>query len=285
MTPKSFATWIAGAPDKATRELRQAVHTILAAVSTAPRLPRLVVLKGGILLALAYGGDRFTKDVDFSMREKLQEIEPASLVEELRASLALQVEALDHGLDCRVQGFELQPTRGNQTWPTLKIRVGYAPKADLPRHRRLINRQATTVVSLDISYNEVITAVYVVAIPGGGNVQVSTLADVVAEKYRAMLQQPIRNRERRQDVYDLYRLLPRKEMKAAAFRAEVLAALVAKSEGKGLNLTRDSIADPEVRSRSKKEYALLKAEIASDLPAFDETYSAVQAYYEQLPWL
>jgi predicted nucleotidyltransferase component of viral defense system len=253
-------------------------------VSTAPRLPKLVVLKGGILLALEYAGDRFTKDVDFSMREKLQEVDPESLVQELKASLALQVEALDHGLDCRVQGHELQPARGDQTWPTLKIRVGYAPKADLARHRRRLKGQATTVVSVDISYNEVVTALHVVAIPGGGDVQVSTLADVVAEKYRAMLQQPIRNRERRQDVYDLYRLLPRKEMKAAAFRAEVLAALIAKSEGKGLNLARESIADIEVRQRSEKEYAQLKAEIASELPAFDETYGAVQAYYEWLPW-
>ena len=284
MIREELAAWIAAAPDEGQRELRRAVHTILAAVATAPNLPKLIFLKGGILIALNYAGDRFTRDVDFSVRERLQELDPEQLVAELKAALTAQVEALDYGLDCRVQGHELKPTGAERTWPTLKVSVGYAPKADNSRHRRLQRGGATTTVSVDISYNEVITAVEVVEVPGAGPVQGSTLADLVAEKLRAMLQQPGRRRSRRQDVYDLYRLLERPELTDPAIRSLVLAALQAKSQGRGVPVEPDGLRNPEVRRRSLEYYALLADEITTDLPEFDEAYRAVQAFYEDLPW-
>jgi predicted nucleotidyltransferase component of viral defense system len=284
MTPESIAAWIAVAPDESARELRRAVHTILAAVAAAPTLPGLIVLKGGILLALEYQGDRFTKDVDFSVRQKVQELAPATLVDELRNALALQVEVLDYGLDCRVQGHELMPPGEDRTWPTLKIRVGYAPKSDTSRHGRLQRLNASNTVSIDISYNEVITAIDILDVPGGGDVRASSLSDLLAEKFRAMLQQPVRNRTRRQNLYDIYRLLPRPELAGSAFRAGVLEALHAKSEGRGIAVEQQSLSNPAVKERSFREYAQLTAEIASELPDFGAAYAAVQAYYEQLPW-
>ena len=46
MPAYSIVAWVDSSIDQPTRELRQAVHTILVAVATAPRLPKLLVLKG-----------------------------------------------------------------------------------------------------------------------------------------------------------------------------------------------------------------------------------------------
>lgn len=284
MTPEFMADWVAAASDEPTRELRMAVHTILVAVSRAPTLPNLMVLKGGILLALQYQGDRFTRDIDFSTGKTVPEMSVASVVEELTAALSLQVQMLNYGLDCRIQSHELKPPGENRTWPTLQLRIGYAPMADPARHRRLLNGKSPAVLALDLSYNEVITAVELVSIPGGAKVQAYALPDLIAEKLRAMLQQPSRHRNRRQDVYDLYRLLARPEVQEGTFQAAVLQALKAKSTARNLVVNRESIADPEVRRRSERDYAHLRAEIASELPEFEQAYAAVRDYYEHLPW-
>ena len=284
MTPEFMADWVAAAPDAPTRELRMAVHTILAAVSRAPRLPNHMVLKGGILLALEYQGDRFTRDIDFSTAKTVPDMAVEGVVEELAAALRLQVQMLDYGLDCRIQGHELKPPGENRTWPTLQLRIGYAPIADPARHRRLLSGKSPAVLALDLSYSEVITAVELVSIPGGAHVQTYALPDLIAEKLRAMLQQPLRHRNRRQDVYDLYRLLSRPEVQGGPFRAAVLHALQAKSAARNLEVNRQSIADPEVRRRSERDYAYLQAEIASELPDFEQAYAAVRDYYRHLPW-
>lgn len=88
MTPEFMADWVAAAPDAPTRELRMAVHTILAAVSRAPRLPNHMVLKGGIPLALEYQGDRFTRDIDFSTAKTVPDMAVEGVVEELAAAFA-----------------------------------------------------------------------------------------------------------------------------------------------------------------------------------------------------
>ncbi len=285
MEAKVLEAWVSNTPDVATRELRMAVHTVIAAVSKAPRLPKLVVLKGGILLALEYNGDRFTRDIDFSVKESTREVAVDGVIEELRIALQQLVEELDYGLDCRIQSQELRPPGEGRNWQTLKIRIGYAPKADGPRHRSLLRGRSSSTVALDLSYNEVITAIELVPVPGGGSVQASALTDLMAEKYRAMLQQPVRHRDRRQNVYDLYRLLSRPEVQGPEFQQSVLQAIRAKCVARGLSATQQSISDPEVRRRSEKDYDLLQDEIASQLPDFTSAYSAVLQYYEQLPWV
>lgn len=284
MTPQTMVAWVAAAPDASTRELRMAVHTILAAVSRAPTLPDHMVLKGGILLALEYQGDRFTRDIDFSTAKTVPEMSVDSVVGELVAALRLQVQMLDYGLDCRIQGHALKPPGENRSWPTLQLRIGYAPQSDPARHRRLQSGKSSTVLALDLSYNEVITAVELVSIPGGAQVQAYALPDLIAEKLRAMLQQPSRHRNRRQDVYDLYRVLSRPGVRDGTFQAAVLKALRAKSAARSMSVNRQSIADLEVRRRSERDYAQLRAEISSELPDFEQAYAAVQDYCEHLPW-
>ncbi len=284
MTIDSVVPWVNAAADASSRELRQAVHTVLVAISMAPRLPKTYVMKGGILLALQYEGDRFTRDIDFSTTETPAELSVESVKAELEEALATAVEHLDYGLDCRIQACELRPPGPEASWPTTKMTVGYAPKLDARRHRRVLRGQATDILSLDLSYNEVITAIDFIDIPGGGQIQASSLADLVAEKYRAIIQQPVRRRTRRQDAYDLYRLLGTAPLQSAQTKRSVLEALREKASSRNLPVTRNSLQDPAVIARSSTEYHLLKQEIASELPPFDLAYGAVRDYYESLPW-
>jgi predicted nucleotidyltransferase component of viral defense system len=276
--------WVAAAPDARQRELRQAVHTVLVAVSEFRQAGLHVVMKGGILLAVEYDGDRYTKDVDFSTTARVADISPERFADTLNSALAGAAERLEYGLDCRVQSFAQQPPGEDKSWPTLQIKVGYAPMTDAARHGRLARGQATTTVAVEISYNEVITASEVIHLGDGLEIEASTLADLAAEKYRAMIQQPVRNRVRRQDAYDLYCLLETHGPRLEVLRDAVREALLRKSEGRGLTVDRDALRNPDVERRSRAEYPQLKDEIRRALPEFAEVYGKVRAYFEGMGW-
>jgi hypothetical protein len=155
---------------------------------------------------------------------------------------------------------------------------------DARRHGRFARGQAADTVAVEISYNEVITGSEWLALGDGLEVEASTLVDLVAEKLRAMLQQPIRNRVRRQDAYDLYCLLEAHGPRLEDLRDAVQDALMRKSEGRGLTVDREALRNSDVERRSKLEYPQLAAEITRALPDFDEVYGTVRAYYEGMGW-
>lgn len=276
--------WVLAASDKPQRELRQAIHTILVAVSGLRATGLEIVMKGGILLAVGYDGDRYTRDIDFSTTQTVSEVPPERYSEALGKALAVAVDRLPYGLDCRIQTSKLEPPGPDKHFQTLRMTVGYAPLADARRHGRLAQLQSVDAVSVDISYNEVITAQELLEIGDGSDVLASTLVDLVAEKYRAMIQQPIRKRVRRQDAYDIYHLLQSRPEELEARRAEVLRALRRKAEARAVPVGRSSLADEQVRSASREEYDLLQSEVERKLPEFETLYAAVRGYYESLGW-
>jgi hypothetical protein len=245
---------VTAAPDARQTELRQAVHTILLAIAELRQGGLEVVMKGGILLAVEYAGDRFTKDVDFSTASSTAEITPTEFVERLNFALTQAANRLDYGMDCRVQSHELRPPGEDKTWPTLKMRVGYARFTDRRQHTKLMGNGVAAPVDVDLSYNEVITGSETIDIGDGVEIEASTLADLVAEKFRAMIQQPVRKRYRRQDAYDLYCLLEAYGSRLAGLRDAVREALLRKSEGRGLVVDREALRNPEVERHSKAEY-------------------------------
>lgn len=276
--------WVERAPDARQRELRQAVHTILLAVARFRQAGLQAVIKGGILLAVEYDGDRYTKDVDFSTSARVSEIPPERFEDTLNAALAEAADRLDYGLDCRVQSRALMPSGEERSWPTLALKVGYAPISDERRLQRLARGQAVDVVAVEISYNEVITGSEWIELGDGVTIEASTLVDLVAEKFRAMLQQPIRNRVRRQDAYDLYCLLQSHGEALRAQAGSVRRALAAKCEGRGVEPRLESLRDPEVERRSRAEYPQLAREIGRELPPFEEVFGRVREYYEGMGW-
>lgn len=264
---------------------RQAVHTILVAVSQSEALKTNMIMKGGMLLALGYESTRYTKDIDFSTARTLKEFDIEAFIQELKSALLEAVESLDYGLDCRVQTYKQQPPKSDATFPTLSISVGYAYKHDRNAHRRLMNNNSSTIVDIDYSLNEPSREIEIFEIEEGKQIQIYGFTELVAEKFRAILQQVARRRRRRQDVYDLSFLLTHHpQAQDAAIKKMILDSLIEKSLSRGLTVEKESLSDPEVIRLSRANYHLLASEIEEPLPDFDTVYSAIRDYYESLTW-
>lgn len=277
-------TWVEGATTDGNREFRQAVHTILSAVASDKDLKANMILKGGILLAIRYNSPRYTKDIDFSTERNLgKEITKDLVCKSLDSSLAQMVEALDYDLDCRVQSCKLQPKDPESTYPSIKIKVGYAYKGTA-KHKRLLSLQSSDTISIDYSLNESTPNVEDLRLDHEDGILTYSLTDLIAEKYRSLLQQVPRNRTRRQDVYDLNLLINSLRNVNNDEKHKILDCLISKSKARGIDPNIKSFNDPELKIRAQKYYQTLEDEIEGKLPDFDELFHIVAEFYKSLPW-
>lgn len=278
-----IAEWVAQA-DHSQRGFREAVHTILAAIANDPQLKANMVIKGGILLAVRYQSHRYTKDIDFSTSKKLDEIDPDQIKDALNKSFIETAEELEYELDCRVQSCRVQPAnQPDASFPSVKITVGYAYKGSV-QHKRLLVNQSPTSIAIDYSLNELMPNLEVLDIGQGDQLCAYTLTDLIAEKLRSLLQQKIRNRTRRQDIFDLMLLIEKYPDLDGIEKHGILKSFVEKSGARGITPDQNSLDDAETRERSQKDYLTLADEIEGDLPDFDEIYDAVNRFYKSLPW-
>lgn len=283
MTGTKIQDWINQSAERV--PFRQAVHTILVAITRSETLKANMIMKGGILLALGYESTRYTKDIDFSTAKTLKEFDIETFIQELKGALVEAVESLDYGLDCQIQSYKQKPPKSDATFPTIEISVGYAYKHDRNAHRRLLNKNSSNIVEIDYSLNEPSRGIEVFEVEEGKQIQIYSFTELVAEKFRAILQQVVRNRRRRQDVYDLNFLLAHYPQAGdTAIKTKILDSLIEKSNSRGLTVIKDSLSDSEVIRLSKEEYNLLASEIEEPLPDFDRLYSVIRDYYESLPW-
>lgn len=243
-------------------------------------------MKGGILLALGYESTRFTRDIDFSTEQTLNEFNAKDFIARFAAALVESVDKLQYDIDCRVQGWKQQPPREDATFPTIQIKVGYANRTNRGAHRRLMRGGAVHIVRIDFSLNEPRGDPELFEIEDGQSIQIYSFHDLVAEKFRAVLQQEVRNRKRRQDIYDLHLLLKGNTTIASEeTNSKILNSLLEKAVARGLAVHRESMRNPEIIRRSREEYELLEYEIEGPLPDFDEAYEFVRLFYETLPWI
>lgn len=266
------------------RTFRQAVHTILTAIAGTPFLQTSMIMKGGVLLALSYRSSRYTKDIDFSTATKRPDFDLLDFRRQLEDSLTDAVETLGYGLDCRVQSCSQNPKGDDATFPTIQVSIGYAAKGS-SGHKRLLTGGATSVIWIDYSLNEPVEETDMFELEDGSAIRTYSLVEMVAEKFRALLQQAARNRNRRQDIYDLHYVLSDHPLHADPLtKARILARLTEKSRIRGLPVDPGAMSNPEIRRRSEAEYGKLAAEIEGDLPPFAEVYAVVEAFYRSLPW-
>jgi len=122
--PEDISQWVRQAPDSTHAELRQAVHTILAAIAQDPHLRESMVMKGGILLAIQYHSVRFTRDIDFSTPLKRAQVNPGDVRTRIDNALRLMVESLDYDLDCKVQSCKINPPGPDATCPSIDLKIG-----------------------------------------------------------------------------------------------------------------------------------------------------------------
>lgn len=70
-----IAEWVSSAKNQTEKNFRSVVHIILSAISSHHDLQPEMMMKGGILMAIAYHTGRYTKDVDFSTPKHYREFQ------------------------------------------------------------------------------------------------------------------------------------------------------------------------------------------------------------------
>ena len=187
-----FAEWVKRSENSANATFRQAVHTLMLAISQADSLQARMIFHGGLLLAIRFQGIRHTKDIDFVTEDKRVQIDEEHFVASLNQALAVACENLPYGMDCRIQSYRVKPSGENRNFQSLKIGMGYAYKG-AHGHWRLMKGGAPTVIEIDYSFNEINQQIDTIQLVDGGKILAYSLPDLVGEKYRAMIQQKSRN--------------------------------------------------------------------------------------------
>jgi hypothetical protein len=264
---------------------RQVTEIVLAAIGVAPNLKKTLVLKGGAVMALAFKSERVTGDVDFSA-DADPEAFAELVVEELNTLLPKTAITLGYiDLLCRVQSVKKMPKAKNfeeHDFPALLVRIGSAVRGT-GEEKWLDIGQASRVLDMEISFRDQVYAFQELTLTDAGvAVRAFTLHELIAEKFRALLQQPIRNRYRRQDVYDIAFLVETNQL-GDEDRAQILTTLIKKCRTRSIEPDITSIDDPEIVKRAQADWDTLKLEL-SDLPPFEERFAIVRELYVSLPW-
>lgn len=277
--------WIAAAPQDRV-VFRQAVHIVLKAIASSDYLQPRMIMKGGMLMGLRYQSSRFTEDIDFSTSMHYADINEARFREELNDSLQVASDELPYQVLCMVQSISIQPKAvENATFPSFKLKIGYARRHNDGEMSRLKNRQSPHTVKIDYSFNEHTYGVDHISLTDEEELQAYSFTDLVAEKIRTVIQQVERNRARRQDIYDLNHLLntviPNEQEQHT-----ILTTLLDKSVGRlpAGTVNQETLSRADIRERSRREYARLRDEIEGELPDFDYSYDRLEAFYQSLPW-
>jgi hypothetical protein len=101
---------------------------------------------------------------------------------------------------------------------------------------------------------------------------------------RSLLQQPIRKRNRRQDVYDIWLLLASGPALTAEELAKVHEMLVASCGSKGIVPDVESMEVDAVVSMARTGYQDLASDVEGELPSFEDAMNRVVSLYRSLPW-
>jgi len=283
--------WVNNRTDMGSIEFRQAAHIILYAVSNSAVITKDYdfVFKGGAFLSIAMSHDRATTDIDFSTPQSHSENTEKGLVDELTLQLEDAELDMDYPTSTRVQSVKVKPPirshRTVRTYPTLHVTIGYANKNNPKALVRLNRYNATHTITVDFSFNEPyydgMNLTLEDDVAGPVVLKCYSFEEVTAEKLRAILQQPVRNRIRQQDLYDVCRIIEQHNPNAA----KTHDMLVKKATGRGIEkyLCQGGLSNTDVKDILKASYPGLKVQVAS-LPPFDYSFLIVDRFFDSMPW-
>lgn len=278
----SLEKWVNEAqPDRV--DFRQAVHLILHAIRIDDDLRSNMVMKGGMLLGIQHGNSRHTEDIDFSTERESVELD--EFKELLNDSLVIAADELPYTLACLVQSANLQPRKGGK-FPSFKITVGYANTLNKGALKRLREGHSPSVIKIDYSLNEKsYNTEKIIVSEGEEHLVAYSVIDILAEKLRSLIQQVIRKRNRRQDVYDIWHLLGQYNFSDSDLD-EILSSFKKKSLDRVPNeyIEKNVFQRGEIIKASQSDYAVLVEEIEGELPPFEEAYERMRLFFESLPW-
>ena len=282
----NVAEWVEKAKDDPVAyQQRQTVEITLNAIARTAPLRGKMFLKGGILMGLAYDSPRQTADIDLTtaleaegsvgdeVRKLLDSEFPRAAAELGYADLIVKTHSVKHLPKGKFP---------NANFPALKLKIASA-KRRTPQERALRGGKASDVmIDVDISFNEPLPQIHVLKLTGGQELHAYGLADLIAEKFRAMLQQVPRHRNRPQDVYDLDRLIARNEIDDER-QAQILDALVEKCQARRIKPLRSSLNAPEIKRRAGAAWRSMELELG-EVPDFEGCFARVAEFYRNLPW-
>jgi predicted nucleotidyltransferase component of viral defense system len=284
--PRSFgslAAW-ASANRVTMSEARQRFvqYVALCGIASVPPLRHCLVFKGGNALDFVWQPNRSTVDLDFSVDPARTEFQPG--IDSLRTLLGrgLSIATSRFGVAFAITSLKQQPPGAERTFITYAARVGYA----LPDEARLLIQMANKqnsphMLPIDISINEPICAATVFTIDERHEqLRVSTLEDIVSEKLRALLQQSIRGRNRKQDILDIAVAV---RVHAGLNRAQVAAFLHAKADARDVPVSKSAFRDREIAERARVDYDALESTTRTLFIPFDEAIRTVLAFVDELP--
>lgn len=278
--------WVSNSKDDSEEEFRKAVKCLLEGISKEASLASLMVMKGGLLLSIKYNSPRYTKDIDFSTQKPLADLDFEELLQSFQKGIE-GAEENEYGLVFRLQKHEVKPApKNNPSFPSLHLKIGYANRSHVNSYNQLKRNQSPKIVAIDFSFNEWIKDddAETVEIDNAGTLKLYSFYEILAEKIRSLLQQPIRRRERYQDVYDVHRLLsesPPSEEKCL----EVLNHLRAACKARDVPLSQLSFDDPAIKDLARKGYEeQLRDQLPEEPPEFEEAFAVVEAFFKSLPW-
>lgn len=283
MNEVDIAAWVDAAPD-GQRGFREAVHIVLDSIGHSRNLQARMVMKGGLLLAIRYDSTRFTRDLDFSTSDRYAENSAEALLAEFEAALVSAEDRLSYATTCRLQSRRVEPKGESKSHHNLALTIGFADKSRGGAVARLRAGNAPQVVQIDYSFNEAVLDVEVLELEGGATIRSYSLHNVLAEKMRSLLQQPIRKRNRRQDVYDIWLLLDSMPGLQREDLARIHELLCQSCQSKGIVPAADSMDDETVVGMAREGYSSLQADLDDDLPPFDDAMARVTSFYRSLPW-
>lgn len=279
-----LSAWVSHAPNEQERQFREAVHCILEAIGNTANLRSQMIMKGGVLMAIRYDTGRNTRDIDFSTTEHYRDFRSSrqDFIDNLNAALqSVAVDLLGYEMELVIKSEKLQP-REDGNFQTLHLKIGFARRGS-KQHKRLFTKGPIDFVEVDYSFNEHIHDMDFIQIGDGAQLKVYGQLTQIAEKYRALLQLSERNRERGQDVFDLYHLItnfrPSDETHAV-----LLNFIIDKCASRDLVVTRGSIRSADLIARAHSGYLKIGHQVEGDLPEFSSTFELVASFYEALPW-
>ena len=238
------AAWVdSGSADPVRYQDRQAAHILLNAIA-AIHPSHTLYLKGGLLLGLVYDSPRMTTDIDLTAGFRPQKGVDEEIKEALNQVLPQTIARLGYiGAKAFVNRVEIRPRKfadniNEARFPALRIIIHYVSSSKgKPRSRS---------VRIDISFNEPdLRHVDILDIGSGGELHTYSLTEVIAEKYRALIQQVKRKHVhyRRQDVYDLDFLQKTFEFDADD-RMNILETFIEKCHARDIEPDIYSLDDP-----------------------------------------
>lgn len=282
--PKSFAdlrSWAAeNRATVAVARRRFAQYGILLAISNSRSLKEILVFKGGNALDFMWHPNRSTLDLDFSSISAPPSMSLDIIKGGLERSLPDVTRLL--GTTYKVQSAKQNPPGEDKIFITYAINIGYALSDETQLLARMANDGTSTqVIPIEVSINEPICKYE--AVPFGTSaLKTSHVDDIVAEKLRSLLQQPIRNRRRKQDVLDISSLIKSGIKIDRKFIAEYLKK---KCAARDVPLSRDAFRNDEIRKRAEHEYDNLRPTARNMFIKFSEAFPMILELVDTLPHL